>query len=613
MRPIPLVGSLPFLLLTTALPAAAQGLVLDPIVLTANRAPSAPALTGSSVSVLTGAEMETDGRPFVLQQIRDLPGVTVNQTGPAGAVSGFAIRGAPQAYVRVEVDGIEISDMTAPQVSPSLSGLMVDDASRVEVLKGSQSALYGGQAVGGVVSITSPRATGPGLQNSFLLEGGSFSTFRGAYTLTGMNDKGEFALSINRFQTDGFSSAEEADGNDEDDGYHTTRLSGSGRLHVTPQADVFAAGFWQKEDGDYDRNGGPVGDADNTFESTSWGLRGGTDFTTDAGLQNTLALSYYDRDGEQISEFGPYEPKGDRTKAEYRGAWTASEAVALQFGADYTHEASESNFDPRESSWIAGAWLQAAWTPTETFAFNASGRVDDHSEFGYFPTARATFAWLVTPQTTIRGSLANGFRAPSNYELFSSTGAQDLEPETSVSADLGVARSFAKGRGNASATVFWLEIDNLIEYDASVPPFGVYAQTDGTATSRGVELAADWTFVEAFALRGAYTYTDAEQSDGEPRNRIPKHDLSLTASGAWQRLSYDLGANFVWDYVDQTGSPSNGWADDFVVVNARLAYAVTEQAELYVRGENLLDEQYQTARGYSTSDRAFYAGVSARF
>lgn len=103
-------------------------------------------------------------------------------------------------------------------------------ASRVEVLKGSQSALYGGQAVGGVVSITSPRATGPGLQNSFLLEGGSFSTFRGAYTLTGMNDKGEFALSVNRFQTDGFSSAEEADGNDEDDGYRTTRLSGSGPL-----------------------------------------------------------------------------------------------------------------------------------------------------------------------------------------------------------------------------------------------------------------------------------------------------------------------------------------------------------------------------------------------
>lgn len=111
--------------------------------------------------------------------------------------------------------------------------------------------------------------------------------------------------------------------------------------------------------------------------------------------------------------------------------------MGFQFGADYTHEASESNFDPRTSSWIAGAWLQAAWTPTEAFAFNASGRVDDHSEFGYFPTARATFAWLVTPQTTIRGSLANGFRAPSNYELFSSTGDQGLEPETSISADLG--------------------------------------------------------------------------------------------------------------------------------------------------------------------------------
>lgn len=621
MRSLPLAGSLPFLLLPAVLPAAAQGLVLDPIVLTANRAPSAPALTGSSVSVLTGTEMETDGRPFVLQQIRDLPGVTVSQTGPAGAVSGFAIRGAPQAYVRVEVDGIEISDMTAPQVSPSLSGLLVDDASRIEVLKGSQSALYGGQAVGGVVSITSPRPTGPGLQNSFLLEGGSFSTFRGAYTLTGMNDKGEFALSVNRFQTDGFSAAEEADGNDEEDEYRTTRLSGSGRLHLTPQADLFAAGFWQRQDGDYDAGPGANGDADNTYQSTNWALRGGADFTTDAGLRNTLALSHYDRDGEQVSRFGAFEPEGDRTKAEYRGAWTVSEAVGFQFGADSTHEASESNLDPRESTWIAGAWLQAAWTPTEAFAFNASGRVDEHSEFGHYPTARATFAWLVTPETTIRGSLANGFRAPSNFELFSSSGARDLEPETSVSADLGIARGFAGGRGTASATAFWIEIDDLIEYDASLPPFGAYSQTDGTARSQGLEFAADWTFAEAFALRGAYTYTDAEQSDGAPRDRIPRHDLSVTATGAWKRLSYDLGANFVWDYVDDsatdfaTGEPiaTAGWADDFVVVNARVAYALTDQAEVYLRAENLFDERYQTARGYSTAERAFYAGVSARF
>ena len=116
----------------------------------------------------------------------DLPGVTVQQNGPAGTVSGFAVRGAPQHYVRVLVDGIEISDPTGPQVTPSLQGLLIDDVSRIEVLRGSQSALYGGQAVAGVIDITSPRPTEPGIENRFLLEGGSFSTFRGSYTLSGL-------------------------------------------------------------------------------------------------------------------------------------------------------------------------------------------------------------------------------------------------------------------------------------------------------------------------------------------------------------------------------------------------------------------------------------------
>lgn len=618
---MPIAGSLP-ILAVAALPAAAQSLMLDPIVLSANRAPSQPALTGSSVDVLDGTAMEADGRPFVLQQLRDLPGVTVNQSGPPGSISGFAVRGAPSQYVRVEVDGIEISDPSGTQVTPSLSGLLTDDASRVEVLKGSQSALYGGQAVGGVVSITSPRPTEPGLQNSFVLEGGSFSTFRGSYTLTGLNDKGEFALSANRFQTDGFSAAEEADGNTEKDDNQTTRLSGSGRLHLTPQADVFAAGFWQRQDGNFDNGAGPGQDADNPYETTQWGLRGGADFTTDAGLMNTLALSYYDTDRD-LTQFGTASSyKGRRTKAEYQGAWTHSAAVGFQFGADWSREESESTWDASESTWIAGAWLQGNWTPSERFVFNAAFRADDHSEFGYFPTARATFAWLAAPRTTIRGSLANGFRAPSNYELFSVYGNPDLEPETSVSADLGVAQSFGGGKGEASATVFWLEIEDLIQFETlSADPFGRYVQTDGKTKSRGLELAAAWAFSDLFALRGGYTYTDAEQPDGQPVNRIPRHDLSLTATGAYKRVSYDLGADFVWDYTDDsavnwmTGEviESKGWASDYVVVNARVAYAVTDAAEVYVRAENLFDEQYQTARGYGTSDRAFYAGVAARF
>jgi vitamin B12 transporter len=144
--------------LAMAAPAGAQTIVLPDIVVSANRTPTAAEATGSAVSVLTGETLEADGRPFLQDQLADLPGITVNQSGPPGTISGFALRGAPQQYVRVLVDGIEVSDPAGTQVSPSLSNLLVDDISRVEVLKGSQSALYGGQAVAGVIDLTSRAA-----------------------------------------------------------------------------------------------------------------------------------------------------------------------------------------------------------------------------------------------------------------------------------------------------------------------------------------------------------------------------------------------------------------------------------------------------------------------
>jgi len=610
------VGTLSAMLLASPLAAqtAAQPPIrLGEIVISANRGPSDAARTGSSVSVLTGADLATDGRPFVLDQIRDLPGVTIQQTGPAGTVSGFAIRGLPQQYVRVQIEGIEVSDPTAPQVTPSLSSLLIDGIGRVEVLRGSQSALYGGQAVGGVISITAPRPDRDGFASSLALEGGSFSTFRGGYTLTGRTERGEFSLSAARLQTDGFSAAEEADGNREDDGFETTRLSGAARYYLTDQADVFVSGFWQDEDGDFDNGPGPGQDAPNTFEATQWGARGGLAFTTDAGFENTLAVSRFDIDRTQRNAFGPFTTDGDRTRVEYLGVYAPGADLRLQYGADYAHERAGSNFAARESTDILGAFVQSTWTPSEALTLDAAARIDEHSEFGAYPTGRITFAFLPEADTTIRGSLGTGFRAPSIFELYDAfSGNRRLDPETSVSVDLGVSRRFADGRGEAGATAFWIEIDDLIEFD---PATFVFFQREGTATSRGVELSGRWAFSEALALSGNYTYTDAELPGGARRNRIPRHDLGLALSGRVAgRLDYGLGARLVWDYVDDSSAvESRGFTEDFVVVDARLAYAVTDAVEVYVRGENLLDERYQTARGFTASDRAFYAGLSARF
>jgi vitamin B12 transporter len=612
--------ALPALAALAAAPAAAQTVVLPDIVVSANRTPTAAAATGASVSVLTEADLAADGRPFVLEPLSTVPGVSIQQNGPPGTLSGFAVRGMPQQYVRVQVDGIEISDPTGPQVTPYLQGLLVDDIARIEVLKGSQSALYGGQAVAGVIDITSPVATEPGLAGRYLLEGGSYGTFRGALGLAGLGERGDFALTLAHLDTDGFSAAEEADGNDEADGYDGTRVSGNGTLYVGDAVALFGSAFYQEESGDADGAGFPPStfDAANTYDTRSWGARGGVNFDV-AGIDSSLALSYYDVHRRNDDEtFGPFITDGGRTQAEYLGLYTLSEQLALQFGADYSRETAESNFSDQTETWDAGAFVQADWSPTDAVTINAALRQDQHSEFGGHTTGRLTAAWAPASATVLRASLGTGFLPPSNFQLFDAfSGNPDLGPETSTSADAGVTQSFAGGRGTASATLFWLEIEDLIEFvpNATPPNFGQYEQTAGTATSQGIELSAGWALTEALALTGGYTYTDAKLPDGERRDRIPRHVLNLALDGAvTDKVNLGLGVQYFGDYYDASGPQDTaGFAEDFLVVNARVGYAVTEQAEIYLRAENLSDAQYQTARGYSTSDQAFYFGVRGVF
>jgi vitamin B12 transporter len=608
-------------LLATAAPAAAQTIVLPDIIVSANRTPTAAEATGSTVSVVTAAELEADGRPFVLDALADLPGVTVDQSGPPGTFSGFAVRGAPARYVRVLVDGIEVSDPTGTQVAASLSNLLVDDVSRIEVLKGSQSALYGGQAVGGVIDITSPRAEVDGLANYVLLEGGSFDSFRGSYTATGRNERGEFAMTIARLQTDGFSSAEEADGNPEPDGYETTRVSATGTLYLTDRLSLFGSAFQQAESGGFDgfdpATFAPA-DAPNTYDTDSWGLRAGLDLAALGGrLTNRVAVSYYSIDRDSREQSGLFTYSGDRTRAEYLGHYRQSDALSWQLGADWTREESKTSSpfagaSPTESNDDTGIFGQALWQPSDPLTLTFALRYDEHSEFGGFPTGRVSAAYAVAADTVLRGSAGTGFRAPSNFELFDPTyGNPDLDPETSQSADLGIEQGFAGGRGTVTATLFWLQIDDLIDFDLVTSG---YIQTDGTADSRGLELSAAYDLTPRLTLGGAYTYTDARDAFGDARLRIPRHDLFVQLAGdITERASFDIGVRYAADLPDEPFASSAAFEPSYTVVNARVAYAVTEDAELYLRAENLTDAQYQTVEGYATADQSFYFGLTGRF
>lgn len=608
------------LLATSAL---AQPIVLEDIIISANRTETLAARTGSSVSVLTGVEVAATGEPFALAALGRLPGVTTQQNGSINSEPGFSVRGAGAQYVRVLVDGIDIADPTGTQIAPSLGGFLTGDTGRIEVLKGSQSALYGGQAVGGVINITAPRPERDGISHAVRLEGGSYGTANGSYALGYRGARADGTLTVSGLRTDGFSAAEEADGNSEADGYETARVSATGTFYATDTVSVFGTLSHQYERGEFDAFGGPGGDdPDAYFRTRTTGALAGIAFAA-AGIENRLSLSYIDIDRDSFSFGSLFAPKGDRTRVDYVGTTSVSETISLQFGADWSRE--RTRFDETDTSSITGLFAQATWAPVSPLTLTAALRQDEHSEFGGYTTGRATAAYAASTATTLRGSIGTGFRAPSNYELFDPfSGNPDLEPETSLSWDLGVAHRFAGERGEVSAAIFHLEIDDLIEYvGAFLPPdFACtgpcqYIRVPGTSTADGFEFGASYAFTERWRVTGAYTYTDAETATGARRSRIPAHEISLGLAGqVTERVDLGVSGKLVADVVDTAVEPAPDQYDgvgDYTLVDARVGYRLTDAAEAYLRVENLFDEEYQTALGYGTSGRAVFAGVSARF
>jgi vitamin B12 transporter len=586
------------------------------VVLSPNRAETEAARVGSSVSVVERAEIERNGDVNALDTLRRTPGLSVVQSGGPGAASTVRLRGLGAENIQVRVDGIDIADPAGPVITPNLAYLKTGDIGRIEVLRGSQGALYGGDAVAGVIDITTRRAEQDGLNHSLDLEGGSYSTIYGAYSLTGGFDQGEFALNAVGFDTDGFSVADEDDGNTEADGSSNVTLSGFGEVTLGEGLSIGGAARYTDARADND-SGFPIGDdLDLRQEAVTWGGRAFLrSVAMEDRLENEVSLQYFRSDRDEIDGGAADSFDGDRVKAEYLGRYTLSEMATLQFGGDWTRESFDTNSafaaDSGDAS-IWGGFAQVTLDPTDTITLTGALRYDEHSEFGGFTTGRATAAWRPIEGTKLRASISNGFRTPSLFELYSAGfGNPNLDPETSFSWEVGVDQAFHDGRGLVSVTYFAIDTEDKIGFD---PVTFRTTQVPGTTESRGVEIALSWAPVDWVSLGATYAYIDSKDETGAREVRVPRHQAGFSVEARpIEKLRLGVNGTVVADLNDSPFAPDPNFDEDYFLVGAQAAYDVHENAALYVRAENVLDQDYQTVSGYGTSDFAVYAGVRARW
>lgn len=598
-----------------ALPAHAQGSTqLDGItVYSANRTPTDAAKVGSSVEVISEDEVAARSQPFLMDYLATTAGVNFTQNGPPGTTSTISLRGAFGRYVKVLVDGIDISDPSAPQTATAFEHLLVDDVSRIEVLKGSQSTLYGGDAVGGVISIRSKAAQKPGFSISSIAEGGRYGTFRGSSTLGyAAADGSNVSVTVQGIDTDGFSAASTGT---ESDGSHNLTVSGRGEVLFSPSTKIFFAA--RTLDTEYEYDGFPpptftLNDTANSGTTLQSAGRVGIEFALfDGALQNTLAVQRMTVQRDNfLEERRTSWFDGDRTKGEYKSVLTFNDRLSLLGGADWERTGAEtSSNQERNTAELNGYYAQLMMEPIDGLVLIGGGRVDDHSTFGKFNTYRFTGAYLVpTTATKLRASAGTGFRVPSLFELFDPTyGNQGLTPEESTSWDAGIEQDVLNGRVKFGATYFELDTNNLIAFAF---PSGYY-NVAGVTNRKGIELSASAVVWDGLSLGASYTNISTEQSDGERLIRVPRHNFVVSADmQPMDAVFLNVTAKYVADTLDNSFDARGIVAlEDYLLVSAKAAYEFAPGWQAYVRGENLLNEQYETVLDYGTAGLSVYGGI----
>ena len=589
------------------LPAHAQdAFELDQIVVSGSLTPIASSRTGASVEVLSGDDVGKNDSS-VINRLTRLPGVNSTSNGGLGAQSGIQIRGLSSSYVGVRINGIDVADPSGTQNQFDFGGLTSAGIGRIEVLKGSQSALYGSEAIAGVVDITTFRPEKLGFSGEAQAEVGSFGTYSGALSMGHKSERGEIALSYGRIETDGISSQSF---NTEKDGFDQTTVSLTGQYDITETLTLGGALFYRDSKADIDRFP-PVFTGENFTEE-----RGARSFATlqTGAITHTLSYTYFDIERLDPSGFTT-RFTGERKNIAYLGSAELGAATTLSFGVDHTKEAfsSDAARGSEDNTSLMGELL---FSPASNVDISAALRYDDNSSFGGETTGRLAAVWRPAEDLAFRAMVGTGFRTPSLYERFGPNGVATLSPEESRSYELGVEKTFG-GIGMIKATVFYTEIENLIDYvpggAGCASPWGCYNQLPGTSRVPGLELAGEYALSNGFSLYGNYTYTDARTS-GARLSRRPRHDMVVGVSNAFSdRFEGYVDVRHVADVLPSVFAPANHKVGDYTLVGAGLSYDVSDNAEAYLRIENLFDEDYETAGGYNQPGRAAYIGIRAKF
>ena len=624
--------------------------LLDEVVITATKFPLKTSATGKVLNVITQEELQKAGGRDITQLITEKTGVYINGfNSNIGKDKSVYVRGANPAFTLITIDGIPVYDASGIGGNFDLRNMAIDNVERIEILKGSQSTLYGSDAIAGVINIITKKGGTKALGVNGLASYGSNNTFRGNMGVNGTKDKIDYSVNYSNTTTKGINETISVNG--DRDGYNQNSIQAN--IGFKPTNKVYLQPFFRytQVNGDIDQ-GAFTDEQDYTYKqkSTQLGIKSAVDLKIGKlnilYSHNIIDRVFIDDSIKSRNGFDAYSKGAYKGKEHYIEAFAGidlNKTVKLTVGGDFRASNSDQLYnsigffgpfktalgkDSLKQNQV-GLYVAATIATQKGFNIEFGNRLNIHSEYGSNYVFNINPSYLINNKVKLFTNLSSGYRVPSLYQLYSEYGNKQLKPEASLNTELGVQYFSKNNQFNARVVYYNRTIKDVMFFYFNSTTFQAQYINQDKQKDNGLELEAAYTGVKNLSLKGFFNFVDGNISTktGAGKDTTFFNLLRRPKTSFGLNIGYQVTKQlYVSTNIAAFGKREDAYFDNttfttkyvtlqnYALLNLYTQFSFNKnKVTVFVDVRNILDSGYIEVSGYNALGTTFFGGVRFNF